>query len=62
MHIKPTQGLRVFDPALRDFLPDEGRHVEASDYWQRHLRDGSVVIVQAPVAAPERARKGVDQQ
>ncbi len=64
MHIKPAPGLRVVDPALRDILPEDGRTVEASDYWRRHLRDGSVVLVpsQSPAVKPaERARKGEDQ-
>lgn len=61
MHIKPAPGLRIVDPALRDFLPEDGRVVEASDYWHRHLRDGSVVAIQPQEPAQKPARKNADQ-
>ena len=68
MYVKPAPGLRIVDPVLRDFLPEDGRLVTPSDYWHRRLRDHDVVIVpQAPAtdAAPESqpaARKrGTDQ-
>ncbi len=40
--IRPLNGLLVPDPALKDFLPIEGRTVEHSLYWQRRIRDNEV--------------------
>jgi hypothetical protein len=38
MHVYPTPGLLVRDPVKRDFLPEEGRAVDDSDfYWLRRL-------------------------
>lgn len=45
MFVKPAAGLLVRDPDLRDLLPEAGREVPDSDYWQRRLRDGDVVAV-----------------
>ena len=69
MYVKPAPGLRIVDPVLRDFLPEDGRLVTPSDYWHRRLRDGDVL--QAPASQPEAAaqvttpkpaaRKGADQ-
>jgi hypothetical protein len=51
MFIKPADGLYIRDPFKRDFLPPEGRDVDADDlYWTRLARDGDVTIVE-PVAA-----------
>ena len=47
MYVKPAPALRVRDPDLRDFLPDEGRVVPDSAYWRRRLRDGDVLPVVA---------------
>ncbi len=55
MHIKPAPGLRVRDPDLRDFLPDEGRVVPDTAYWRRRLRDGDVVHVAKRVSPAPRA-------
>lgn len=54
MFVRPTPGLRVPDPILRDFLPAEGREVEPSDYWARRQRDGDVLTDPLPV--PETSR------
>lgn len=43
MYVKPAPGLVIRDPDLRDFLPQEGREVPDTDYWNRRLRDGDVV-------------------
>jgi hypothetical protein len=68
MYLKPAPGLRIVDPLLRDFLPDDGRCVEPSDYWHRRLRDGDVVPAPNPaeaqaeaLAQPAAVRKGADQ-
>lgn len=53
MYIKPADGLRVFDPVRKDFMPAEGMEVSDQDfYWARRLRDGDVVKATAPAAAP----------
>lgn len=39
------QFLKMRDPALGDFLPEEGREVSPSNYWTRRLRDKSVIEV-----------------
>ena len=51
MHVKPSTGLRIVDPLLRDFLPEDGRLVTPSDYWHRRLRDGDVVLTPAAAAS-----------
>jgi hypothetical protein len=46
MIVKPAPGLKVRDPVKKDFLPDEGRKVSATDlYWNRRLSDGDVILV-----------------
>jgi hypothetical protein len=44
MYVQPAPGLVIRDPDLRDHLPPEGREVPSSDYWNRRLRDGDVVL------------------
>lgn len=46
MFVKPKTGLKIPDPALLDYLPEDGREVESSAYWIRRLRDGDVIEVQ----------------
>lgn len=49
MYVVPAPGLRVRDPALKDFLPPEGREVPDNDlYWPRRLRDHDVTLGTAP--------------
>ena len=45
MFIKPRPGLQVPDPSRGDHLPEAGRDVDASQYWQRRLNDGDVEAV-----------------
>lgn len=52
MFVKPADGLVIPDPDRRDALPAEGREVPASDFWLRRLRDGDVVMAEAPREAP----------
>ena len=56
MFVKPSEGLSIRDPDLLDLLPDEGREVPESDYWNRRVRDGDVVIVDATKAT--KVKKG----
>lgn len=45
MKIKPAPGLKVRDPDLKDYLPEEGRVVPDTAHWFRLKRDGDVVDV-----------------
>jgi hypothetical protein len=51
MFVKPAAGLRVRDPVKKDFLPDEGREVADSLYWQRRILDKDVELVKPSAAA-----------
>jgi len=55
MFVKPAKGLQVPDPALRDFLPKEGRKVIPSEYWTRRLLDGDVKETDPPAEPPAEA-------
>lgn len=50
MYVKAAPGMKVRDADLKDLLPDEGRDVPDTDYWQRRLRDKDVVLAEPPVA------------
>jgi hypothetical protein len=52
MYVKAAPGMKIRDADLKDLLPDEGRDVPDTDYWQRRLRDGDVVLAEPPAAAP----------
>ena len=45
MFVKPAPGLRIPDPDLHDFLPEQGREVPDAPYWQRRIHDNDVVVV-----------------
>ncbi len=47
MFVKPSPGLKIRDPDLKDFLPDDGREVPNTDYWLRRVRDQDVIEVPA---------------
>src|SRR5260364_362318 len=51
MWIQPAPGRLVRDPAFHDVLPEAGREVEPSEYWQRRLRDGDVIVLKRPAAS-----------
>lgn len=51
MFLKPAEGRQVPDPARGDHLPEGGRNVELTQYWQRRIADGDVVEA-APETAP----------
>ena len=64
MFVKPNpnkkvggQKLKVFDPARREFLPDAGRDVPKTPYWQRRLNVGDVVPAE-PAKAPANGKTG----
>lgn len=47
MFVKPAPGLRIPDPDLHDYLPEQGRDVPDAPYWQRRIHDQDVVIAEA---------------
>lgn len=46
VRIKPKAGLIIPDVDRRDALPETGRLVVWSVYWQRRLRDGDIEIIE----------------
>ena len=53
MYVRTAPGIKIRDPDLLDFIPDEGREVPNSDFWHRRLRDGDVILsAPAPAAKP----------
>lgn len=54
MQVKPAPGLRIRDPEKGDYLPEAGREVPNTQYWQRRLRDGDVVAAKAPAKPPKK--------
>ncbi|WP_129991833.1 DUF2635 domain-containing protein [Rahnella sp. CFA14(1/10)] len=51
MFVKPVAGRTVRDPVKGTFLPEEGAEVAKSTFWDRRLRDGDVITVDASSAA-----------
>lgn len=47
--IKPAKGVTVPDPAAGTALPEEGRQVEWSSYWERRLLAGDVAEAPEPI-------------
>lgn len=45
MFLKPKEGLKIFDPKTKRELPASGKHVTASEYWQRCIDRGDVLLV-----------------
>ena len=51
MHVKPAPGRAVRDPRSLMLLPEEGREVPDNDaFWARRVRDGDVIVAEAPTA------------
>lgn len=49
--VPARKDLKVPDPALRDYLPPEGREVSGNEfYWARRIRDKDVTVRDAPPA------------
>lgn len=44
-HLKPKDGLKVYDPEAHAHLPEDGRRVTVNSYWLRRLKDGDVIEV-----------------
>ncbi|CAG9256244.1 DUF2635 domain-containing protein [Paraburkholderia caribensis] len=49
MFVKPAAGMKIRDPDMKDFLPDEGRDVPDDHlYWVKRLNDKDVVLAEQP--------------
>lgn len=55
MFIKPKSGLRIRDPQMQDYLPEEGREVNKSMYWFKRLKDGDVIETK-PIKTKEKEK------
>ena len=42
--LKPVGGVKIRDPKTREYLPQEGRLVEMTSYWNRRIQDGTVTV------------------
>lgn len=56
IYIKPAPGMIVRGPVSFKVLPEEGALVKPSTYWNRRLKDGSVVLVTPEAPTPEPAK------
>jgi Protein of unknown function (DUF2635) len=55
MKIKPANpALKIPYEGTLLMLPDDGADVPDTQYWRRRLRDGDVVLVDAPSPPPPR--------
>lgn len=54
-YIKPSRpGLKVrVAPPCRDFLPENGRLVIWGAWWSSKLREGDVIVCEAPTVDPK---------
>lgn len=58
MFVKPKDPeTLVPDPRTGRRLPADGARVPRTTYWQRRLRDGSVVEAEPPSAPPSKSTK-----
>ncbi|HEQ1857012.1 TPA: DUF2635 domain-containing protein [Providencia alcalifaciens] len=48
LHIKPVTGLTVRDPDTYQPLAEKGELKPRNAFWLRRLKDGDVVLVNAP--------------
>jgi hypothetical protein len=54
MFVKPAPGLKIRDPDMKDFLPEEGRDVPDDHlYWVKRLGDKDVELAQRPAPQVE---------
>jgi hypothetical protein len=61
--LKPVGEAKVRNPVTKKFISPEGERVEMSSYWNRRIKDGSVVVVESkpiPVfnSSPNHPKKG----
>lgn len=55
--VKPREGVKVADPVAKDFLPSEGREVQASIYWLRRIDDGDAIYVHPTLKPTAKSNK-----
>lgn len=52
MFIKPAPGVKVRDDGTLRHLAEQGEAKPETNYWQRRLADGDVVLTTAPAPTP----------
>ena len=57
MYVTPAPGMKIPDPDLQDFLPDTGREVLDTPYWQRRILDRDVSVKAAAAEKPPRSTR-----
>jgi hypothetical protein len=64
MFVIPKKGYKVFDPARKDYLEEEGRDVgeDNSSYWIRRLGDGDITEDKAKAKQLADAREKARQE
>ena len=55
MYVTPAPGLTIPDPDLQDVLPENGRDVPDTPYWQRRIFDHDVSVKAAAAEKPPRS-------
>ncbi len=59
--LKPVNGAKIRDPKTKEFLPEDGKRVEMTTYWNRRIQDGTVKVVsETSQYKPEKMKKGGD--
>jgi hypothetical protein len=51
--LKPVSGSKIRDPKTKEFLPEGGRLVEMTSYWNRRIQDGTVTVIDPQSAIPK---------
>ncbi len=57
MYVIPKNGIIIRDPDLKTLLPEEGREVPDTLFWQRRILDGDVTLGKIPASKPAAADK-----
>ena len=55
--VKPAPDLKVYDPATKGFLPEEGSEVVAGIYWERRLNDGDITVARSSLKPTVKSTK-----
>lgn len=48
--LKPAPGIKLYNPATKRFVAEEGEAVVMDKYWRGRIADGDAVIVPAATA------------
>lgn len=42
--IKPMPGVKLFNPATNNFVPESGISINKNQYWSRRIAEGGVIV------------------